>query len=129
MDDKTRYDQGMAVRREVLGDAWVEKANAGINDFNGDFQDFITRTAWGDIWSRPGLDRKTRSVIVLSVTIAMHHWDEFRLHVRAAFNNGMTKEEMKELILQCAIYASVPAANHAYKEALDVFAAMGDTAT
>lgn len=128
MDDKTRYDQGMAIRREVLGDAWVEKANKGVQDFNRDFQDFITRTAWGDIWSRPGLDRKTRSVIVLSVTIALRHWDEFRLHVGAAFNNGMTKEEMKEVILQCAIYAGVPSANHAYKEALDVFAAMGDKA-
>jgi 4-carboxymuconolactone decarboxylase len=124
MDDKTRYEQGMAIRRSVLGEAWVDKANAGVNDFNRDFQDFITRTAWGDIWSRPGLDRKTRSVIVLSVTIALRYWDEFRLHVRAAFNNGMTKEEMKEIILQCSIYASVPAANHAYKEALEVFAAM-----
>lgn len=124
MDDKTRYDQGMAVRRSVLGEAWVEKAKAGTNAFNCDFQDFITRTAWGEVWSRPGLDRRTRSVIVLSVTIALRHWDEFRLHVRAALNNGLTRDELSEIILQCAIYAGVPAANHAYKEALDVFAAM-----
>jgi 4-carboxymuconolactone decarboxylase len=124
MDDKDRFEQGMAVRRSVLGDAWVDKANAGIVDFTRDFQDFITRTAWGDVWSRPGLDRKTRSVIVLSSTIALRHWDEFRLHVRAAFNNGLSKVEMKEIILQCAIYAGVPSANHAYKEALDVFAAL-----
>ena len=124
MDDQQRYDEGMKMRRSVLGDAWVDKANASVVEFNRDFQNFITRTAWGDVWLRPGLDRKTRSVIVLSVTIALRHWDEFRLHVRAAFNNGMTRDEMKEVILQCAIYAGVPAANHAYKEALDVFAAM-----
>jgi 4-carboxymuconolactone decarboxylase len=124
MQDKERYEKGMGVRRAVLGDAWVDKANAAVVDFTRDFQDFITRTAWGDVWLRPGLDRKTRSVIVLSVTIALRHWDEFRLHVRAAFNNGLNKDEMKEVILQCAIYAGVPAANHAYKEALDVFAAM-----
>jgi len=128
MEDQERRDQGMAVRRSVLGEAWVDKAVAGVNDFNRDFQDFITRTAWGEVWSRPGLDRKTRSVIVLSVTIALRHWDEFRLHVRAAFNNGMTKNEMQEVILQCAIYAGVPSANHAFKEALEVFAAMGEPA-
>jgi 4-carboxymuconolactone decarboxylase len=124
MDDQQRYDEGMKTRRAVLGDAWVDKASAGVVDFTRDFQNFITRTAWGDVWLRPGLDRKTRSVIVLSVTIALRHWDEFRLHVRAAFNNGMTRDEMKEVILQCAIYAGVPSANHAFKEALDVFAAM-----
>ena len=124
MDDKDRYEKGMSTRRAVLGDAWVDKANAGVVDFTSDFQDFITRTAWGDVWLRPGLERKTRSVIVLSVTIALRHWDEFRLHVRAALNNGMTRDEMKEVILQCAIYAGVPSANHAYKEALDVFAAI-----
>ena len=124
MEDKDRYAEGMAMRRAVLGDAWVDKANAGLNDFNRDFQDFITRTAWGDVWRRPGLDRKTRSVIVLSVTVALRHWDEFRLHIRAAFNNGMSKDEIKEVLIQCAIYAGVPAANHAVKEALDVFAAM-----
>ena len=128
MKDEERYEQGMAVRRSVLGAEWVDKAQAGATEFTRDFQDFITRVAWGDVWLRPGLDRKTRSVIVLSVTIALRHWDEFRLHVRAAFNNGLTRDEMKEIILQCAIYAGVPSANHAYKEALDVFAAMGEKA-
>ncbi|MDJ1158402.1 4-carboxymuconolactone decarboxylase [Chelatococcus sp. SYSU_G07232] len=122
MKDEDRYAQGMTVRRAVLGDAWVDRANARRNAFNTDFQDFITRYAWGDIWSRPGLDRRTRSVIVLSVTTALRHWDEFRIHVRGALNNGLTRDEIKEILLQSAIYAGVPAANHAFKEAEAVFA-------
>jgi 4-carboxymuconolactone decarboxylase len=125
MDDRTRYDAGMGVRRQVLGDAWVDKAKTKLNDFNGPFQDLITRYAWGEIWTRPGLDRKTRSCMVLSTMIALGAWDEFRLHVRAAFNNGLGRDEILEVILQAAIYCGVPAANHAIKEAEAVFADLG----
>jgi 4-carboxymuconolactone decarboxylase len=116
------FDRGMKVRRAVLGDAHVERATAGITDFNREFQDLITRYAWGEIWSRPGLDRKTRSCMVLTAMIALGAWDEFRMHVRAAFNNGLTEAEIKEVILQAAIYCGVPAANHAFKEATAVIA-------
>jgi len=116
------HDRGMKVRRAVLGDAHVDRANAAITDFNKDFQDLITRYAWGEIWSRPGLDRKTRSCMVLTAMIALGAWDEFRMHVRAAFNNGLTEADIKEVILQSAIYCGVPAANHAFKEAAAVIA-------
>jgi len=116
------HERGMKVRREVLGDAHVDKANASITGFNKEFQDFITRYAWGEIWSRPGLDRKTRSCMVLTAMMALGHWDEFRLHLRAAFNNGLTDDEVKEVILQAAIYCGVPAANHAFKEAAAMIA-------
>jgi 4-carboxymuconolactone decarboxylase len=125
IDDPARYAAGMKVRREVLGDAWVDRAHAKLNDFNGPFQDLITRYAWGEIWTRPGLDRKTRSCMVLSMMIALGAWDEFRLHVRAAFNNGLGKTEIQEVILQAAIYCGVPKANHAVKEAEAVFADLG----
>jgi 4-carboxymuconolactone decarboxylase len=114
------YERGMKVRRAVLGDAHVDRANAGIDDFNREFQDLITRYAWGEIWFRPGLDRKTRSCMVLTAMIALSHWDEFRMHVRAALNNGLTDAEIKEVILQSAVYCGVPAANHAFKEAASV---------
>ena len=116
------FDRGMKVRRAVLGDAHVDRATAGITDFNREFQDLITRYAWGEIWSRPGLDRKTRSCMVLTAMIALGHWEEFRMHVRAAFNNGLSEAEIKEVILQAAIYCGVPAANHAFKEAAAVIA-------
>ena len=116
------YERGMKIRRAVLGDAHVDRANAGITDLNRDFQDLITRYAWGEIWSRPGLDRKTRSCMVLTAMIALSHWDEFRMHVRAGFNNGLTEADIKEVILQSAIYCGVPAANHAFKEAAAVIA-------
>lgn len=122
MDDRERHAAGMKVRREVLGDAWVDRAQARLNDFNGEFQDLITRYAWGEIWTRPGLDRKTRSCMVLAMMIALGNWEEFRLHVRAAINNGLTRDEIKEVILQAAIYAGVPKANHAIKEAEQVLA-------
>ena len=123
-DDKTRYDAGMKVRRSVLGDAWVDRANAKLNDFNGEFQNFITRYAWGEIWTRPGMERKTRSCCVFSMMIALGNWDEFRLHLRAAFNNGLTRDDIKEVILMAAVYAGVPKANHAVKEAEAVFREM-----
>jgi 4-carboxymuconolactone decarboxylase len=119
-DAEMRYDNGMKVRRAVLGDAWVDKSLAGRTPFNTEFQEFITRTAWGDVWTRPGLDRRMRSVGVLSTTIALGAWEEFRLHIRAAVNNGLTQDEIKEVILQSAIYSGVPKANHAMKEAGDV---------
>jgi 4-carboxymuconolactone decarboxylase len=124
MDDRETHSAGMKVRRQVLGDAWVDRAEAKLNTFNGPFQDLITRYAWGEIWTRPGLDRKTRSCCVLSMMIALGAWDEFRLHVRAAFNNGLGKDEILEVILQAAIYCGVPKANHAIKEAEGVFAEM-----
>ena len=116
------YERGMKVRRAVLGDAHVDRATSTATDFNREFQELITRYAWGEIWTRPGLDRKTRSCMVLSAMIALRHWDEFRLHVNAAFNNGLTEPEIKEVILQAAIYCGVPAANHAFKEAAAVLA-------
>lgn len=124
-DESMRYEEGLAVRREVLGDEWVDRSLANRTPFNAEFQAFITRTAWGDVWTRPGLDRKMRSVGVLSTTIALGAWEEFRLHVRAAINNGLTVDAIKEVILQSAIYSGVPKANHAFKEAGEVLLAMG----
>lgn len=115
LSDAQRVEQGMRVRREVLSDAHVDRANAGITDFTADFQDYITRTAWGDIWSRPGLDRRSRSVAVLTAMIALGHHDEFSMHVRAALRNGLTVDEIKEVILQAGLYCGVPAANEAFK--------------
>jgi 4-carboxymuconolactone decarboxylase len=128
-EEANRYDNGMKVRRAVLGDAWVDKSLASITPFNKEFQEFITRTAWGDVWTRPGLDRRMRSVGVLSTTIALGAWDEFRLHVRAAINNGLTEDEIKEVIIQSAIYSGVPKANHAFKEAGDVLKEIGAAKT
>jgi 4-carboxymuconolactone decarboxylase len=116
------HERGMKIRRAVLGEAHVDRAIASTDNFNREFQDLITRYAWGEIWARPGLDRKTRSCMVLTAMIALGHWDEFRLHVRAAFNNGLTDDEIKEVILQAAIYCGVPAANHAFKEAAAILA-------
>lgn len=124
MEDRERHAAGMKVRRAVLGDAWVDKANAKLNDFNGEFQDLITRYAWGEIWTRPGLPRKTRSCMVLSTMIALGHWEEYKLHLRAGLNNGLTRDEIKEIILQAAIYAGVPTANHATKLADEFFASL-----
>lgn len=125
MDDKERYEKGMQVRRAVLGDAYVDAAVARVDDFTREFQDYIVRFAWGDPWQRPGLDRKMRSVTVISITLALGHWDEFRLHLRGAINNGLTKDEIKEILMHCAAYAGVPAANHAFREAQQVFREMG----
>lgn len=122
MDEKSRYDAGMKTRRAVLGEAYVDKASAGITDFTRDWQDFITRTAWNDIWNRDGLPRRERSIIVLSIAAALGAWGEFRIHVRGALNNGLSRDDIKEVLMQAAIYAGVPAANHAFKEAAAVFA-------
>jgi 4-carboxymuconolactone decarboxylase len=124
MDDEQRYDAGMKVRRAVLGDAHVDRSIAKVTPFNEEFQNFITRYAWGEIWTRPGLERKTRSCMTLSMMIALNRPDEFKLHVKAAFNNGMTREDIKEVIMQAAIYCGVPAANSAFHWAEEVFAQM-----
>ena len=120
--DQARREAGMRTRREVLGDAHVDRAVAGTTPFTAGFQDFITRVAWGDVWQRPGLSRRDRSLLTLAVTIALRHWDEFALHVRAAVNNGLSDEEIGEVIQHAAVYAGVPAANRAYKVAAPILA-------
>ena len=110
----TDHDKGMKVRREVLGDEHVDRAVAATTSFNEPFQDFITRYAWGEVWARPGLDRKTRSFITLAALIALRAENEIAMHVRAALRNGLTQEEISETILHTAIYAGLPAANGAY---------------
>ena len=124
MDETTRYQQGMEVRRAVLGDEHVDRALAATTDFNREFQDFITRNAWGETWTRPGLPRHTRSLLTLAMMVALNRMDEFRLHVRAAFNNGVTREQIGEVLLHSAIYCGVPAANSAFHAAEEVFAEM-----
>lgn len=119
MDDRERHEQGMAVRRAVLGDAHVDRAIAGTDELTADFQDLITRYAWGDIWSRPGLDRRTRSCLTLAILATLHHDDELAMHVRAALRNGVSTDEIKEVLLHVAVYAGVPAANRAFKVARD----------
>lgn len=122
MNDEERREQGMTVRREVLSDAHVDRAIAATTSVTADFQDLITRYAWGEIWSRPGLARRDRSIAVLSSLIALRHWEEFEMHVRAALRNGLTREEIVEVILQSAVYAGVPSANHAFAIAKGVLA-------
>jgi 4-carboxymuconolactone decarboxylase len=122
MDDETRYAQGMAVRREVLGDGYVDRAVGDRSGFAADFQDLITRYAWGEVWSRPGLDRRTRSVITLSVLAALRYEAEFCTHVEAARRNGLSPEDIAEVLLQVAVYAGVPAANRAFELASRVLA-------
>ena len=126
MDEKERYEKGMARRRAVLGNEWVDRANAKKSAFTEDFQDFITRAAWGEVWTRPHFDERTRRVLVIGTMIALGQWDEFRLHVGAALREGgFTPDDVKEVILQQAIYCGVPAANHAFKEAAAIVAEVG----
>ena len=124
MDERERFDKGMAVRREVLGNAHVDRTLRNKTDFNGEFQELITRYAWGEIWTRPGLPRHTRSLATLAMLVALDRGDELRLHLRASANNGVTRDEIKELLMQCAIYCGVPAANSAFHLAQEVFADM-----
>jgi 3-oxoadipate enol-lactonase/4-carboxymuconolactone decarboxylase len=114
--------EGMAVRRAVLSDAHVDAAVAATTPFTAPFQDLITRYAWGEIWTRPGLDRRTRSAVTLTALVAGGHWDELAMHLRAALRNGLSREEIQEVLLQTAIYCSVPSANHAFAIAADVLA-------
>jgi 4-carboxymuconolactone decarboxylase len=113
-------DEGMRVRREVLGDEHVDAAVERTSEFTAEFQDLITRYAWGEIWTRPGLDRRMRSAITLTALIALGHFDELPMHVRAALRNGLEADEIKEILLQSAIYCGVPAANHAFAVAQEV---------
>jgi 4-carboxymuconolactone decarboxylase len=121
MDERKRYAKGMKVRRAVLGDAHVDRARANENSFNSAFQELITRYAWGEIWTRPGLPRKTRSMITIAMMVALNRSDELRMHLRAAANNGVTRKEIQEVLLQTAIYCGVPAANTAFHIAEEVF--------
>src|SRR5260370_15935123 len=120
MTDEERTEQGMAVRREILGNDHVDRAIAKTTDFTAPFQDFITRYAWGDIWSRPGLSRSERSMITLTALAVLRHDEELAMHVRAALRNGLSVAQIQEILLQVAVYAGVPAANRAFAIAADV---------
>jgi len=127
MDDTERSVQGMTVRREVLGDAHVDRAVAATTPFTTDFQSFITRYAWGDIWSRPGLSRAERSMITLTALAVLRQDEELAMHLRAALRNGLSPDQIKEVLLQVAVYAGVPAANRAFAIASRVLAEAGLT--
>jgi 4-carboxymuconolactone decarboxylase len=116
-DADAQVERGMAVRRAVLGDAHVDRSQAAANEFTHDFQEFITRYAWDGIWNRPGLDRKTRSMLTIAMMAALGRWDELKLHVRATRNTGVTRAEVKEILMQVGVYAGVPAANSAFHHA------------
>ena len=121
------FEAGLAIRRQVLGDAWVDKSLAGRTPFNADFQAMITRYAWNEVWGRPGLDHRTRRLLVIAITTALGRWEEFRLHVRAGLEQGgFTQDELKEVLMQSAIYAGVPAANTAFAEAGAVIRELGE---
>ncbi|MFI5098159.1 MAG: 4-carboxymuconolactone decarboxylase [Candidatus Acidiferrales bacterium] len=120
MDERDRHKEGLNVRRAVLGEAHVERAQAAENEFNSAFQDLITRYAWGEIWTRPGLPRKTRSLITIAMMVALNRGDELKMHIRAALQKGVTREELREVLLQTAIYCGVPAANSAFHLAEEV---------
>ena len=122
MDERERYEQGLEVRRAVLGNEHVERSLAARTPLNEEFQDLISRYAWGEIWTRPGLPRHTRSLLTLAMMVALNRTEELRLHLRAAANNGVTADEIKEVLLQSAVYCGVPAANHAFHVAAEVFA-------
>jgi 4-carboxymuconolactone decarboxylase len=127
MDEAERRAAGMKVRRQVLGDAHVDRSVAGLSDLNSDFQDLIVRYAWGEIWTRPGLDHRTRRLLVLSTTAAMGRWEEFRLHARAGLDGGLPLADIKEALLQLAVYAGVPAANTAFHIVQEILAQLGRT--
>lgn len=125
MDEKQRYEAGMQVRREVLGDAHVDRSLEALTPFNAQFQEMITRHAWGDIWTRPGLPRHTRSLITIAMLIGMNREGELRLHLRAAKNNGVTRDEIKEVLMQSAIYCGIPAANATFHLAESIWDEVG----
>jgi len=120
MNDEERHVRGMKVRREVLGDEHVDRAQAKATSFSKDFQDLLTRYAWGEIWARPGLDRRTRSCITVAMTVALNRLEELALHLRGALRNGVTVDELREILLQTAVYCGVPAANTAFRVAKEV---------
>jgi 4-carboxymuconolactone decarboxylase len=129
MTDDEKFEQGMKVRREVLGDEHVNRAEANQTPFDADFQHFITETAWGSVWTRTGLDRRTRHLITLAVLTALGKEHELALHIRATQNTGVTQEELKEVFMQVAIYAGVPAANTAFSVAKSVYAELSGKET
>lgn len=117
-DKAVSYRAGLAVRRKILGDAWVDRSLAARTDFTADFQDMITRNVWGEIWNRPGMDHRTRRLLAIAITASLGAWEEFRLHVRAGLEQkGFSTDELKEVLLQLAAYAGAPAANTAFAEA------------
>jgi 4-carboxymuconolactone decarboxylase len=122
MADTTRYEEGMTVRRSVLGDAHVDRASAKMTEFDKDFQSFITEGAWGTVWSRPGLSKRERSMITLALLAALGHDEEVAMHVRATANTGASPDDIKEALLHVAVYAGVPAANRAFKIAREELA-------
>jgi 4-carboxymuconolactone decarboxylase len=124
MDERERYEAGSKVRRAVLGDAHVDRSLQSRNPFNEDFQELLTRYAWGEAWTRPGLPRHSRSLITVAMLVALNRPDELRLHLRGAANNGVTRDEIREVLLHSAIYCGVPAANSAFHMAQDVFTEM-----
>ena len=129
MDEQERLKQGMRVRREVHGDAYVDRSVEQRTAFNAEFLDLLTRYAWGEVWTRPGLERKTRSLLCIAMMVALNRGDELSLHLRSALNNGVTRDEIKEVLLQTAIYCGVPAANSAFHLAQKLFTALDHEAT
>ena len=121
MNERERHKKGMKIRKAVLGKAHVARAEARKSSFNEPFQDLITRYAWGEIWTRPGLPRKMRSMLTIAMMVALNRPEELRLHLRAAVNTGVSREEIREVLLHAAIYCGVPAANHAFQLAEEVF--------
>ena len=126
MNDKDLYDRGMTVRRSVLGDAHVDRSLERATEFDADFQEFITKTAWGQIWTRPGLDIRTRSMLTIAMLAVLGKDGELKLHIRATRNTGVTRDEVKEILMQAAVYAGVPAGNHAMALARAVYAEMDE---
>ena len=125
MDEKERYAHGMAMRRKVLGDAWVDRAEANKTEFNAEFQAMITRSPWGEIWTRPHFDERTRRILVIGTMMALGRWEEFALHVLAALAvGGFSADDIKEIILQQTAYCGAPSGNHAFKEAGAIVAAL-----
>jgi 4-carboxymuconolactone decarboxylase len=120
MDERDRYEMGMRLRRHILGDEHVNRAEAAKDSVDQDFQDLITRYAWGEIWTRPGLPQRTRSLLTIGLMVALNRGDELRMHLKAALKNGVTIEEIREVLLHCAIYCGVPAANSAFHIAKEV---------
>ena len=125
MNDDERYKQGIQVRTEVLGEKHVNRSIENLNEFDSDFQNFISRFAWGEVWSRPGMPRHTRSLVTMAVLLALGREAELRMHIRACFNNGVTQDDLKELFLHCSLYAGLPAANAAMHMAEDIFKELG----
>jgi len=125
MDESERFNAGMKVRRRVLGDAHVDRALASRDELTSEFQDLLTRYAWGEIWTRPGLDERTRRLLVLAMLVALGRDAELKMHLNAAFDSGMSAEDVKEVFLQAAVYCGLPAANNAFRLVQDVLTSRG----